>query len=137
MGYSDQEQYTLHLKVAGGAERTLSPQIPTLPGCRYGSHVPEHTKSRSMIRLKTMRKYFHHVYLKVTVSFSGTSIEVNDICTRLCLESRTRPSQLQQQNEATVWFCCNYGLLHVTNTLSGSFVKPDTLSQSYIHICFF
>lgn len=45
MGYSDQELCTLHLKAAGGAGRTLSPQTPTLLGCRYGSPAPIHTET--------------------------------------------------------------------------------------------
>lgn len=44
MDYSDQEPCKLHLMVARGAERTLSPQIPPLPGCRYESHVPIDTE---------------------------------------------------------------------------------------------
>lgn len=53
------------------------------------------------------------------------------------LEVEPDHPQLQQQNEATEWFYCDCGLLHVTNTLSGSFVKQDTLSQINIHTCFF
>lgn len=48
MGCSDQERRTLHLKAAGGAGRTLSPQTPPLPGCRYGSPVPKCTERREL-----------------------------------------------------------------------------------------
>lgn len=41
MDSSDQERCTLPLKVVGGAENTLSPQIPTLPGCKCGIREPK------------------------------------------------------------------------------------------------
>lgn len=54
MDYSDQEPCKLHLMEARGAERILSPQIPPLPGCRYGSHVPIDTE-RQVISIEPMQ----------------------------------------------------------------------------------
>lgn len=55
-GYSDQGPCTPHLMVAEGEERKLSPQIPILPDCRYGSHVPRQEDREPQFCLKTVRE---------------------------------------------------------------------------------